>query len=62
MGKGEPFAACYMDTPEGRVYSLRSSDDGLDVGEIAKKFGGGGHKHAAGLELTSIKIYRMDNL
>jgi len=22
-GKGEPFAACYMDTPEGRVYSLR---------------------------------------
>jgi len=26
-----------MDTPEGRVYSLRSSDDGLDVGEIAKK-------------------------
>jgi len=51
MGKGEPFAACYMDTPEGRVYSLRSSDDGLDVGEIAKKFGGGGHKHAAGFRV-----------
>jgi len=30
-----------MDTPEGRVYKLRSSDDGLDVGKFAKKFGGG---------------------
>ena len=52
MGEGEPFAACYWDTPEGRVYSLRSADDGLDVSEIAALFGGGGHKHAAG--------YRVD--
>lgn len=51
MGKGEAFAACYMDTPEGRVYSLRSADDGVDVGEIAKLFGGGGHKHAAGFRV-----------
>jgi len=48
MSKGEPFAACYWDTPDGRVFSLRSADDGLDVSEIAKQFGGGGHKHAAG--------------
>ena len=53
MAQGEPFAACYWDTPEGRVYSLRSADDGLDVSEIAVQFGGGGHKHAAG--------YRVDN-
>lgn len=52
MAQGEPFAACYWDTPEGRVYSLRSSDDGLDVSEVAAQFGGGGHKHAAG--------YRVD--
>ena len=48
MAQGEPFAACYWDTADGRVFSLRSADDGLDVSEIAKQFGGGGHKHAAG--------------
>lgn len=48
MGKGEKFAACYMDTPAGRVFSLRSAPDGFDVSDIAKLFGGGGHKNAAG--------------
>ena len=48
MAKGEPFAACYWDTPEGRVFSLRSTDEGLDVSEIAKQYGGGGHRNAAG--------------
>lgn len=52
MAKGEPFAACYMDTSTGRVFSLRSADDGLDVSEIATQFGGGGHKHAAGFEVA----------
>jgi oligoribonuclease NrnB/cAMP/cGMP phosphodiesterase (DHH superfamily) len=52
MAQGEPFAACYWDTPEGRVFSLRSADDGLDVSEIAKQYGGGGHKHAAGFRLS----------
>lgn len=42
------FAACYMDTIKGRVFSLRSTPEGLDVSEIAKKFGGGGHARAAG--------------
>lgn len=45
------FAACYYDTPEGRTFSLRSKDDGLDVSEIAKLYGGGGHPHAAGFRL-----------
>jgi hypothetical protein len=48
MGKGEAFAACYWDTPKGRVFSLRSAEDGIDVSEIAKQYGGGGHAHAAG--------------
>lgn len=52
MGDGEPFAACYMDGPEGRTFSLRSSPDGLDVSEIAKLYGGGGHKHAAGFRVA----------
>lgn len=48
MAIGEPFAACYMDGPDGRTFSLRSADDGLDVSDIAKMFGGGGHARAAG--------------
>jgi oligoribonuclease NrnB/cAMP/cGMP phosphodiesterase (DHH superfamily) len=48
MAQGEAFAACYWDTPTGRVFSLRSADDGIDVSEIAKKYGGGGHARAAG--------------
>lgn len=51
MAKGEPFAACYWDTADGRVFSLRSTDDGLDVSEIAKKYGGGGHAKAAGFKV-----------
>lgn len=51
MAKGEPFAACYWDTPTGRVYSLRSTDEGLDVGEVAKQYGGGGHRNASGFRV-----------
>ena len=52
MGEGEPFAACYTDTAEHRVFSLRSAPDGVDVSEIAKQFGGGGHKHASGFRVS----------
>jgi oligoribonuclease NrnB/cAMP/cGMP phosphodiesterase (DHH superfamily) len=50
--QGEPFAASYYydGVKQKLVYSLRSDENGLDVSEIAKKFGGGGHKHAAGFE------------
>lgn len=48
MAQGQPFAACYIDTPKGRTFSLRSTDAGLDVSEIAKAYGGGGHRNAAG--------------
>jgi hypothetical protein len=49
LARGVPFAVVYTDRPDGsRLYSLRSADDGLDVSEIAKAYGGGGHKHAAG--------------
>lgn len=43
-----PFVACYSDQGKARGYSLRSRDDRMDVAEIAKKFGGGGHRNAAG--------------
>lgn len=49
LGKGELFAATYFDGADGRRHwSLRSDPGGLDVGEIARKHGGGGHVHAAG--------------
>ena len=48
MSQGEPFAACYVDGPDGRRFSLRSAPDGLDVARIAEQYGGGGHPHAAG--------------
>jgi len=48
MSDGEAFAACYWDHPDGRSFSLRSAKDGIDVAEVAKKYGGGGHKKAAG--------------
>ena len=48
MAQGQPFAACYYDKAGGRVFSLRSADDGVDVSEVAKLYGGGGHARAAG--------------
>lgn len=33
------------------VFSLRSTADGTDVSEIAKQYGGGGHKNASGFRL-----------
>lgn len=45
------IAACYWDTPDGRVFSLRSTDDGPDCQKIAVAYGGGGHAHAAGFRM-----------
>lgn len=49
---GQPFAAVYWDTANGRKFSLRSTDEGLDVSEIAKQYGGGGHRNAAGFTVA----------
>lgn len=51
MAKGELFAVTYYDAPEHRCYSLRSNDAGMDVSMIAKAYGGGGHRNAAGFRL-----------
>ncbi|MDG9926149.1 MULTISPECIES: DHHA1 domain-containing protein [unclassified Pseudomonas] len=51
LSQGQPFAAIYWDTAEARQFSLRSTDEGLDVGEIAKQYGGGGHRNAAGFKV-----------
>jgi oligoribonuclease NrnB/cAMP/cGMP phosphodiesterase (DHH superfamily) len=55
--QGKPFAAYYYDSSNGRrVYGLRSDENGLDVSEIAKKFGGGGHKHASGFKINRLTV------
>lgn len=49
-----PFTACWFRRADGQVqYSLRSEDSRLDVSEVAKSFGGGGHRNAAGFQQDS---------
>lgn len=62
LAKGEPFAGCYWDTPKGRVFGLRSTDAGLDVSEIAKQYGGGGHRNASGFTVSYDKAREFELL
>ncbi|TFH58346.1 MAG: phosphohydrolase [Gemmatimonadales bacterium] len=60
LAEGEPFAGCYWDTPKGRVFGLRSAASGLDVSEIAKQYGGGGHPHAAGFTVSYVRARELE--
>lgn len=55
LAQGEPFAACFWITADGWVFSLRSAEGGVDVSEVAKRYGGGGHKNAAGFRVPSVE-------
>lgn len=47
-----PFGASFFVNKDGDLaFSLRSLDEKVDVSEIAKQFGGGGHRNAAGFRL-----------
>lgn len=49
LAENRPFGAVYFVTPDRkRVWSLRSRDGGVDVSEIARAHGGGGHARASG--------------
>jgi len=61
LSEGEPYAAAYYFNGEGYFFSLRSSETGKDVSEIAKKFGGGGHKRASGFYVATISELEKDN-
>lgn len=52
--QGRPYALIWWCAGDKYVCSLRSSPHGLDVSEIAKHYGGGGHKNAAGFSTTSL--------
>ena len=43
-----PFAASFRNLDGKQVWSLRSTDNRVDVSAVAKRFGGGGHRNAAG--------------
>ena len=51
LAKGKPFGAAYFIRADGRkVWSVRADENGIDVSELARRFGGGGHVKAAGWE------------
>ncbi len=50
-----PFAMSWFKRGDGLFQaSLRSENHRVDVSEIAKKYGGGGHRNAAGFQVGSI--------
>lgn len=51
LSADHPFCLIWHDRDGRRYYSMRSREDGTDVGAIAASFGGGGHTHAAGFSL-----------
>lgn len=53
LAEGRPFGACWFEAEGKTVWSLRSAKDGIDVSEVAKSFGGGGHRNAAGFTLAT---------
>lgn len=53
LAQGHPFAGCYYDGTDYRIFSLRSqAPHGMDVSEIARNYGGGGHRHASGFRVA----------
>lgn len=53
LAENTGFGACYFEVGKDRFqYSLRARGD-FDVSEVAKKFGGGGHKAAAGFTVSN---------
>jgi oligoribonuclease NrnB/cAMP/cGMP phosphodiesterase (DHH superfamily) len=56
MAEDASFAATYYQDADGWfVFSLRSRGAGADVSEVAKCYGGGGHRNAAGFRVKSLE-------
>jgi oligoribonuclease NrnB/cAMP/cGMP phosphodiesterase (DHH superfamily) len=54
------FAVGWFQRSDGMfVYSLRTRRDDIDVSEIAKSFGGGGHRKAAGFQVQSMLTFPL---
>lgn len=51
LAQGHPFAAVWWQgAGEVARWSLRSTPEGMDVSEVAARYGGGGHRTAAGFK------------
>lgn len=48
----------YQKGQKSAKFSLRSADDRADVSVIAKEFGGGGHRNAAGFTIDDIRNFK----
>lgn len=51
LSADHPFCLIWHDRNGRRYFSMRSREEGTDVGAIAASFGGGGHTHAAGFSV-----------
>lgn len=49
----QKFVAIWWDSGKDIIYSLRSKGD-FDVSEVAKRYGGGGHKNSAGFRVPKM--------
>jgi len=54
LAVGRPFGVAWRVRRQGVYVSLRSAAGGVDVGELAKRYGGGGHSFSAGFLVPTI--------
>jgi len=60
LSKDNAFAIIWHDTRDGVRVSIRSQrEGGLDVSQIAKIYGGGGHRNAAGFTVSRDLAYQL---
>lgn len=59
---GVKIAMIFLEQPQGRVKISWRSNEGYDVSDIASMFGGGGHRNAAGAEVTGSLTYALDRV
>lgn len=52
LAQGRPFGATFFLKNGKKIWSLRGMEGGIDVAELARKMGGGGHAQAAGFTET----------
>jgi len=59
LAKAKDFAVMFFIKDDEVILSFRSKSYGKNVAEIAEKFGGGGHKHAAGAKVSLSKFIEI---
>ncbi|MDH5527248.1 MAG: DHHA1 domain-containing protein [Nitrospirota bacterium] len=56
LAERRPFGVAWYEADGRRYYSLRSRDGGIDVSEVAQRFGGGGHPRASGFSVPATPL------